>query len=83
MIKKELVNLADETHDLESFQIFIEALQDDFIKNNDEWENIKIDTYLQAIASWLDDHTDSKRLGGSSDTWELLASALYAGKIYE
>ena len=69
----------------EEFVEYIRSLVTDFTDNHDEWENITIPDYLEQIASWIEDYSDSP---ANDIVWEkidfrILAQLLYMGKIYE
>lgn len=69
----------------EDFVEYIRSLATDFTDSNDEWENITIPDYLEQIASWIEDYSDSP---ANDIVWEkidfkILARLLYMGKIYE
>lgn len=69
----------------EDFVEYIKCLVRDYTDNHDEWENITIPDYLEQIASWIEDYSDSP---ANDIEWEkidfkILAQLLYMGKIYE
>lgn len=69
----------------EDFVEYIKSLVRDYTDNHDEWENITIPDYLEQIASWIEDYSDSP---ANDIEWEkidfkILAQLLYMGKIYE
>lgn len=63
------------------FLKFIKKLELDFVTNTDEWENIRIDHYLESIGAWVDSMELTKEY--DDKFWGILARVLYVGKIYE
>ncbi|MEQ9770672.1 hypothetical protein ABRQ03_07355 [Pectobacterium jejuense] len=65
----------------------ISALARDFKENPDEWENNDLSSYLEAIASWIEDmdgYYDNTDQPLPKDTnWKIFADILIAAKIYE
>lgn len=70
--------------DTESFALFLNALAQDYKDNHDEWQNWSVDDYLESIAAWIKDSSDSH---GNDEFEQLdfkeLAKIFYVGKIYE
>ena len=67
------------------FLEFMTELEEDFNKNNDEWENQYPDEYIGSIRDWVDDYSSSgqKDIDWKKVDWRLLAKLFYMGKIYE
>ncbi|MDR2902902.1 MAG: hypothetical protein LBU77_00095 [Clostridiales bacterium] len=79
------MDLFDKVHtvtDRNSFINFLSALQNDFVNNPDNWENQKIDTFLDAIQGWLIDYNGSD-VDFETPDWKTIAAIFYMGKIYE
>lgn len=71
----------------QDFLEFVNLLSVDYKQNIDEWENISIDFYLEAIEGWVEDMESFFENTGSETPknidWHFLAIILYVGKIYE
>lgn len=92
-------DVLEKVKDRDSFFKFVEALIKDreAAKNQERekpsnpygpdaggWENVEIETYLEAALAWA----ETTRMGASqglpeAPTWMSLATFLYMGKIYE
>ena len=82
-----MYKLLEEINNKEDFQIFLNSLKTDFNLNSEKWENRTIDSYLDAIQSWINDMdgyyiNTNKRLPKDIN-WNFLATLFYVGKIYE
>jgi hypothetical protein len=66
---------------------FVRALADDLTKDNPGWENPTLESYLAALASWLEDSDGYYRNQGrqvpSEPSWRDVAEMLMAAKMYE
>jgi len=66
---------------------FIKALRNDFKSNKDSWQNWTLEAYLESMEAWLNDGDGLLMNTGKKieelSKWELVATILYAGKIYE
>lgn len=71
----------------EDFVRFIHKLREDTYINTDEWENKNISSYLESIASWVEDmdgYYKNMNMKPPKDVdWKFLATLFYVGKIYE
>ena len=65
----------------------IEALAKDFKDNPDEWENKDLSSYLEAIASWIEDmdgyYENTNQPLPKDTNWKVFADILMAAKVYE
>lgn len=65
----------------------IEQLRQDLADNPDEWENMSLDAYLEAMAAWLHDMDGYYRNQGlalpTAPTWQTIGEILLAAKMYE
>ncbi|WP_430509863.1 DUF7660 family protein [Gottfriedia solisilvae] len=59
--------------------MFIESLRTDLKTNEEEWENITLVHYLEAIEAWM---TDTEKLS-EEPSWKAFANILLSGKFYE
>ncbi len=80
----------EEINNIDSKEKFIEFLNSlviDFKNNSSEWENKTVDSYLEAIQSWVEDMDGYyKNMGDdlvNNVDWQVIATILSAGKIYE
>ncbi|OSN03286.1 hypothetical protein AU512_16700 [Lonsdalea iberica] len=65
----------------------ISALARDFKENPDEWESKDLSSYLEAMASWIEDmegYYENTNQSLPKDTnWKVFADILMAAKVYE
>ncbi|MFP1727020.1 hypothetical protein [Lonsdalea quercina] len=65
----------------------ISALARDFKENPDEWENKDLSSYLEAVASWIEDmdgyYENTNQPLPKDTNWKVFADILMAAKIYE
>lgn len=74
----------DSVVDKASFIKFMEALINDYKNNPDEWENLSIDMFLDAIKGWADDFNfPDPDINFDNPDWKTIAILFYMGKIYE
>lgn len=66
---------------------FARALAIDLAANRDTWENPTLESYLEAIARWVEDSDGFYRNQGRAvpidPSWQNLAEILIAAKMYE
>ena len=70
------------------FSEFVRELRGDLIEKPDEWENITLENYLEAISAYTNDvQAVYKNLGVDVDadlpTWETFSKILKGASIYE
>ena len=58
---------------------FINLLKQDYLDNQQEWENTSIDTFLDAMEAWA----SATNLLLEEPKWSEFAKILYAGSRYE
>ena len=58
---------------------FINSLSTDLYTNKEEWENLTLEDFLEAIESWM---TDTDKLS-DSPSWKDFAVILLSGRFYE
>ncbi|WP_159882785.1 DUF7660 family protein [Paenibacillus puerhi] len=58
---------------------FIQSLRIDLRTNNDEWQNLTLDQYLESIEAWVKDTSSLPEV----PNWNILAQIMYVGKSYE
>ncbi|MEH2922322.1 hypothetical protein ACFFL1_14895 [Samsonia erythrinae] len=65
----------------------ISALAKDFKENPDEWENKDLSSYLEAVASWIEDmdgyYENTNQPIPKDTNWKVFADILMAAKVYE
>ncbi|MFP1734160.1 hypothetical protein ACLEC1_15330 [Lonsdalea quercina] len=65
----------------------ISALARDFKENPDKWENKDLSSYLEAVASWIEDmdgyYENTNQPLPKDTNWKVFADILMAAKIYE
>ena len=65
----------------------IVALAKDLKYNPDEWENKDLSSYLEAIASWIEDmdgyYENTNQPLPKDTNWKVFADILMAAKVYE
>ncbi|WP_198328263.1 DUF7660 family protein [Methylovulum psychrotolerans] len=80
----EQINLVDSNKKLAEF---VEALQNDLLSNPEDWENTRLDLFLEAMAAWVHSMENVyKNTGGefpNQPSWKMIADILYAAKGYE
>lgn len=66
---------------------FLRDLKKDYLKNSSSWENKDIETFLEAMASWVEDMDGFYINQGlpvpEKPDWKVFADILMGGKIYE
>lgn len=65
----------------------IRALRKDLIDNQESWENKTLDSFLEALAAWMED-MDGYYLSHnipvpSQPSWQTVGDMLMAAKMYE
>mgnify|MGYP004683616391 FL=1 len=65
----------------EEFSAFLMVLSDDFKRHADEWENVTLSDYFEAISAWISCANSNEE--DKSIPWGLMAKTMYMGKIYE
>ena len=71
----------------EDFLEFLEALNQDFKNNIGTWENKTIDSFIEAMQSWVEDmdgyYINTKQPIPKDLNWKVFADILIASKMYE
>lgn len=69
------------------FAQFVSMLRDDFIKNEEGWENPTMDRFLDAMQAWVISMDAYHRKTGEGiavePTWQGFAQTLHASTMYE
>ncbi len=66
----------------QDFINFLKELRTDLKENQGEWENLKLEDYLEAMEAFVTD-SDEKKFDDKLSKWRIFANILYGGKIYE
>jgi hypothetical protein len=77
-----------EVTDRQSFIKFLELFYQDFLNNTTEWENSKLENFLQAMASYTGDiqgyfDNTNQNINADTPSWKVFADILKGAKIYE
>lgn len=69
----------------EDFVQFLRRLSMDALLHPEEWENRTVPEYLEQVANWIEDFSESPANDIDWDNMEFrtLARMLYMGKLYE
>ncbi len=66
---------------------FINQLRMDLQTNKDEWENITLEDFLEAMEAWINDmdgyYLNSDQPVPKQPSWKTIADILYASSMYE
>ena len=87
MQEKNISSFIKDIETKEDFINFVNLLKNDFIKNKNNWENITLFDYLNAIEAWTKDmegyYKNTNQYIPKNIPWKIFADILYAGTIYE
>lgn len=71
----------------DSLVAFILDMRKDLRAHPERWENADLDSYLEALAAWIDAapgwYKGQKKAMPDQPDWNFMASALAAASIYE
>ena len=77
----------DHVNSKEDLLKFLVYLQKDFKVNKDEWENVEVETYLEALNSWLGScesvYINQGEKFPENISWKFIAQMLLAATHYE
>jgi hypothetical protein len=84
MLRREAENIRSH----EDLSRFVRRLEQDLRDHADEWENVTLSQYLEALSAWISDMDgfyQSVRGGAlpETPTWAMVGEMLLAGRIYE
>lgn len=83
------MNLApdDEIRSREEFVAFVRGLRQEYLRRGHEWENGSLDSFLEALAAWINDSDGWYRNVGKDlphgGDWTFFARSLQAATVYE
>lgn len=67
--------------------VFVNNLRLNLINSPEEWENRTLESFLEAMASWVDDmdgyYINKGETPPAVPTWQTIADILLGAKIYE
>jgi len=70
--------------DKNDFVQFLKLLLDDLVNKPEEWENIKLDHYIESMAAYLESSSEELLNNDNSiSAWRLFAEIMVAASIYE
>ena len=79
--------LTENISNKESLKKFVEDLLLDFRNKPQGWKNATLDTFLEAIATCIDDieglYANMNKMFPEQPTWKLFAEILISAKYYE
>jgi len=74
-------------HTKKDFVKFLRALKRDHLENLSSWENKDIESFLEAMASWIEDmegfYINQGLPSPEKPDWNVFADILMGGKLYE
>ena len=82
----DLNSLSESVSTREEFSSFVRALQSDLIHNAHTWQNGSLDSFLEAMAAWVDDmdgYYRNKTGPMVEPSWTVFAHILAAARLYE
>ncbi|MFF7714760.1 hypothetical protein [Streptomyces sp. NPDC007988] len=78
---------ADEVTSRQDLALHIRRLRSDLLKRSDQWENATLESYLEAMAAWIEAAPHWYRSRGeempAEAEWTYFAQALSAAVVYE
>lgn len=77
-----------EVVDRSTFIQFLSLLHEDYLSNRGEWENITLESFLEAIEAYTKDiqgvyDNTNQQIDADIPTWKVFADILKGAKIYE
>ena len=70
--------------DRNDFIQFLKRLLNDLINNPQDWENTRLDHYIESMAAYLESSNEEILNGNKpSHAWRLFAEIMVAASIYE
>ena len=66
---------------------FFEAFQHDYDSNQDDWENVDLRSFLEAMKVWVQDmdgyYENTGRKMPSTPSWQMIGDIMMGARIYE
>lgn len=74
--------------DRPTFVQFLSLLHEDYLSNKEDWENITLDTFLEALGAYAKDiqqvyNNTNQDIDANIPTWKVFSDILKGAKIYE
>ena len=83
----ELIDKHSQIQNKEDLAQFIGILKDDLIKNTSLWENNDLESFLEAMQSWVEAmewyYENHNRELPDPPTWQVFGDILMGARIYE
>lgn len=71
----------------EELAAFVQHMRRDFDDHPERWENIDLETFLEAMAAWIQDmlgyYKNSGQVLSELPMWQVFADILMGARIYE
>lgn len=87
MSDNQLEDKLDDVRSRQDLARFVELLKEDYLLHSDDWENMTLDTYLEAMSAWIEVidafYENQGRQFTEQPSWKLFAEILLAAKMYE
>jgi hypothetical protein len=84
------MNIEDKARSIntrEEFVSFVRDLSEDFVSNRSSWQNTDIESFLSALAAWVEDmdgfYSSKGELAPTNPEWRHVADMFMAARIYE
>lgn len=80
-----MIKQINHIQDKNDFIQFVRRLSLDFEEHYEEWENTSVPEFLERMASWIEDYSESPAndMEWDKTDFQMLAKILYMGKVYE
>ena len=77
-----------EVTDRQSFINFLELLYEDYMKNQKDWENPRLDRFLEAMSTYAEEiqgyyNNTNQNVNADTASWKVFADILMSAKMYE
>lgn len=73
-----IYQLAQQIKNKKDFEIFLKELRDNFYNNKSDWDNDRLDLFLEGLYGYNYDSDNNEEA-----TWEKFAEMLLAARVYE
>ena len=84
------MNLVEQTSSIRSrgeFLSFLTALRNDLSANPESWQNVTLESFLEALQAWVNDmdgyYTNIGKPVPQVPDWQVVAEMLMASRVYE
>ena len=85
LLSKNLNKTVENIKTKDDLVLFLQLLLEDLKENTDEWENVTLADYLEALAAWLHDSDGlyQKQEEKLRPSWKMMGEIFLAAKYYE